>query len=86
MHTTSDKSIVKSFMRNGSFEVVIDKDKKHVFIFCDTPNIKFEVSPEFFRFGRIVKFYQEIGGEGCGEVFENSAFVYPGYSKYVMIY
>ena len=81
-----DKSIVKSFMRNGSFEVVIDKDKKHVFIFCDTPNIKFEVSPEFFRFERIVKFYQEIGGEGCGEVFENSAFVYPGYSKYVMIY
>ena len=48
-------------MRNGSFDVVIDKDKKHVFIFCDTPNIKFEVSPEFFRFGRIVKFYQEIG-------------------------
>ncbi len=80
------KSMIKSFMKNGSFEIVIDKLKRQVFVFCDTPNIKFEINPEFFRFGKIVKFYQEIGGEDYGRVFEGGIFVYPGYSKYVMIY
>lgn len=80
------RKVIKCFMRNGSFEVVIDRRRKQVFVFCDTPNIRFEISNEFFKFGRVVKFYQEIGGEIYGEVEANGQFVYSGFSKYVMIY
>ncbi|MCX7762789.1 MAG: hypothetical protein N2252_08115 [Candidatus Kryptonium sp.] len=82
----SDKRILKCFMRNGSFEVLIDNKTKRVFIFCDTPNIKFKIHNHFFRVGKITRFFQEIGGEDHGKIGENGEFVYPGYSKYVMIY
>ncbi|MEN3039444.1 MAG: hypothetical protein ABDI07_09910, partial [Candidatus Kryptonium sp.] len=83
---SNGKRILKCFMKNGSFEVLINNETKQVFVFCDTPNIKFEIHNQFFKVGKITRFFQEIGGEDRGKIGENGEFIYPGYSKYVMIY
>lgn len=81
----NDEKFLKGYLKNGSWEVLIDKEKKFVFLFCDTPNIMFEFNKSLFGKGKSKKFYQELGGENFEDV-KNGVLVYPGYSKYVLIY
>ncbi len=80
-----EKKFLKGYLKNGTWEVLIDKDKNFTFLFCDTPNMKFEFSELFAGNRKAIRFYQESGGERFENV-KNGVIVYPGYSKYILIY
>jgi len=75
------------FLVNGTWEILIDRDRREVRLFCDTPNIRFRINPAAFgaeaapEKTRARRFYYEIPPAddpqaGCD-------IHYPGFAKYM---
>ena len=77
-----DKTLLKAFLQNGTYELVEDKVNKLYYLFCDTPNIQFILGE---------------GGQGEYEIeinyyevqptkIKTKDLIYPGYAKFIKIY
>ena len=84
------REVARVFMMNGTWEVVVDRDKQWADVMCDTPNVKITLGPQ--EVGRdndsaaqapITKFFTEHPPEDSGQV--GTDFVYPGFAKYVRV-
>lgn len=78
------KKLVDVYLQNGTWEIVFDLNAKQYELYCDTPNIRFDLFPDQPRQSLKMTRYL-YGRESLGpQVVENN-FVYPGYSKYVKL-
>ena len=80
------KTMVEVYLINGTWEVVIDYNKKECLVFCDTPNIKFSINSEVFGGDeniKITKYFYEYPPVDSGQ--SGSSFIYPGFAKYILI-
>ena len=78
------KKLVDVYLQNGTWEIVFDLSAKQYELYCDTPNIRFDLFPDQPR--QTLKMVQYLyGKESLGPQTVERSFVYPGYSKYVKL-
>ncbi len=82
------KTLVEAYVKNGTWEVVLDFEKREALVTCDTRNVQFVLGKDVFgledptRVG-ITRYFYEYPPEGTGQT--GWDFVYPGFSKYVRL-
>lgn len=81
------RKLVEAYVRQGTWEVVIDRVRRRADVYCDTPNVRFVLAPEIFgdaaRAVEVTRYFCEypgVSGEQRGH-----DFVYPGFAKYVRL-
>lgn len=76
------KKLVDVYLQNGTWEIVIDRSKKHYAIYSDTPNIRFHLHPdEKEKKVTLVRYLH--GREPLSSLESSTNLMYPGFSKYV---
>lgn len=78
------KKLADVYLQNGTWEIVFDLSAKQYELYCDTPNIRFDLFPDQPRQSLKMTRYL-YGRESLGPQIVESSFVYPGYSKYVKL-
>jgi hypothetical protein len=83
-----EEPVVDVFLENGTWEVVVNRKEGQCYVFCDTPNIRFLLNPEFFKGAglndvSIEKYFVEYPPEDSMQ--RGWDFIYPGFSKYVRL-
>lgn len=85
--TIGGREVVRAFLVNGTWEVVVDRTRGIVDVMCDTPNVRFAVDGSPFGDTAdsvpITKFFTEHPPEDSGQ--KGREFVYPGFAKYVRL-
>lgn len=72
------KKILELYMQNGSFELIVSKNKW--IFYCDTPGVKVNLHPGFEKAKLIKYFYDDQKA-----AYFDLSFTYPAYCKYVEI-
>ena len=82
------KNILQVYLKNGTWELVVDLDKKECLVACDTPNVRFALDPSLFENAapgeiKITKYSIEYGPSSASQT--GCDFIYPGFAKYVRL-
>jgi len=80
--------ILRVFLVNGTWEAIIHRRTRTIDLFCDTPNIRFQLGEGIFPGGapkilHMRKFYYEYPPDDPVEV--KPDLIYPGFAKYVRL-
>ena len=80
--------LVEVYMINGTWEIIVDREKKEVCVFCDTPNMRFNLGKAAFGESMpenlyMQKYFVEYPPAETAAV--KPDFIYPGYAKYVRL-
>lgn len=80
------RTIVEAYLVNGTWEVVVDLDRRESRVFCDTQNVRIALDPAIFGGAdsssvSITKYFSEYPPTDAQQT--GWDFVYPGFSKYV---
>jgi hypothetical protein len=75
------QEMLQAFLKNGTWEFMLEKELRTAYIFCDSRNIKFALDAEFIGVEEInvSRFYQEVGPDPPSVT--RTSFIYPAYSK-----
>jgi len=84
--TIGGRVTIAAFVMNGTWEAVVNLDRRECRVACDTRNVRFVVDPVVFAVAdpdrvRITKYYSEYPPADAGQ--RGWDFVYPGFAKYV---
>ncbi|MGC8741751.1 MAG: hypothetical protein ACP5UB_09885 [Candidatus Sumerlaeaceae bacterium] len=81
------RKLVEAYLVNGTWEVVVDRGRGYVNVFCDTPNVRFVLDPEIFGQAAadapILKYFNEYPPADAAQ--RGHDFIYPGFAKYVRV-
>jgi hypothetical protein len=82
------ETLVEAYVKNGTWEVVLDFDKREALVTCDTRNVRIVLGKEVFGGEdpagvRITRYFYEYLPEETEQT--GWDFVYPGFSKYVRL-
>ncbi|GEM_PF-333715 len=80
-----NRMLAEVYMENGTWEIVVDRDKRQCLVFCDTPNIRFQFDPEIFGGAasdkiHVRKYFYEYPPEDTPQTGRD--LIYPGFAKY----
>lgn len=83
-----DRNYVEAYLVNGTWEIVVDLDRRECLVHCDTPNIRFVLDRGVFGVDepervRITKYFSEHPPTDAGQ--SGWDFVYPGFAKYARL-
>ncbi|HQH10944.1 MAG TPA: hypothetical protein PLS31_00785, partial [Candidatus Sumerlaeota bacterium] len=80
--------LVEVYMINGTWEIIVDREKKEVCVFCDTPNMRFNLGKAAFGESMPENLYMQkyfVEYPPAETVAVKPDFIYPGYAKYVRL-